>query len=305
MVVWFLLDVFLFVKDYKAYTERRQRPNFGYFLINPRGYFIDDFDIAYRPQVGTQYKKTPITLFGCSFAYGQYLDETEIFSAVLSEKLKRPVYNRAFPGWGLQHMYFQVKETDKTDFYKTVPYSDTVIYILMYDHYYRALIKGSYDTLDDSFYIHYKYNKNKKELKLDNFKNIFLNLLKSSYLFKFINENHAYKFIDNPNNKDYLTDFELCYFIETRKELEKNWKKPFKFIVFIYDYPTEADPGNNVLKYEDLLIKKLKEHGFIVVTTGDLTDIDLSTEEYRQDNDHPTAKAWQLLTPLFIEKLNL
>ena len=299
------MDVIFFVKDYKAYSERRQTPEFHYFLTEPSGYFINDFDIAYRPSVGTEYKKTPISLFGCSFAYGQYLDENEIFSALLSKYLKRPVYNRAFPGWGLQHMYFQTKEIDKTDFYSKVPYSDTVIYILMYDHYYRALIKGSYDTLDDSFYIHYKYNEKQKTLLLDNFKNIFLNLLKSSYLFKYLNENYTYKYIDNPKNKDFITDMALCYFIETRKELQKKWGKPFKFIIFIYDYPPKDDPDNNILKYEDLLVNKLKEQGFIVVITGELTNIDLSTEEYRQDNDHPTAKAWQLLTPLLIEKLNL
>ena len=50
--------------------------------------------------------------------------------------------------------------------------------------------------------------------------------------------------------------------------------------------------------------KKLKKNGFIVFSTNDITNENLKIEKYMmQDNNHPTEKAWDLLTPKIAERL--
>lgn len=65
-----------------------------------------------RKPFGTQYKKEPIAVFGCSYAYGYKLKEEQSFGYKLSEYTKRPVYNRAYSGLGIQHMLYQLERED-------------------------------------------------------------------------------------------------------------------------------------------------------------------------------------------------
>lgn len=63
-----------------------------------------------RKPFGTQYKKEPIAVFGCSYAYGYKLKDEQSFGYKLSEYTKRPVYNRAYSGLSIQHSYTNLKE---------------------------------------------------------------------------------------------------------------------------------------------------------------------------------------------------
>ena len=57
----------------------------------------------FRSPAGLEYKDKPsIVLFGCSYAYGQNLENEETLSYQLSRYLKRTVYNFALCGGGLQ-----------------------------------------------------------------------------------------------------------------------------------------------------------------------------------------------------------
>ena len=74
--------------------------------------------------------------------------------------------------------------------------------------------------------------------------------------------------------------------------------KPLKFIIIFFE--------DWEILYRELLEKKLRNNGFITVSTKDLTGVDLRTEEYSmQDNHHPTEKTWDMLTPEIIKILNL
>ena len=282
-------------------------------------YNIKDFDIVYLPlndyydgsndifkgrkPVGLEYCKMnkncsyppPIIIFGDSFAHGQYLKFNQNFSYKLSQTLKRPVYNRAIPGSGVQHMFYQVSDKDDTSFYEEVQPSDTVFYILIDDHYLRMSILSDFDTVQGN--IHLRYTKNRRgELVKDNYKNVLLNIIKSSPTIKAINLKYLDNYIKNPKNADKLTDMLLLYFIQTRKILENKWNKKIKFIVIFYD--------NRKINHKEILRKKLEENNFIVLDTSELTSEDLNSEEYlMQDNLHPKEKAWDLLTPIIINKL--
>ena len=116
-----------------------------------RDYFSGNEDntsgIKGRSPDGLEYKNSePIVVFGCSYAFGDYLKANQTFSRKLSNKLKRTVYNRAIPGGGFQQM---LQQSLSDNFYKTVPPSKTVIYILIEDYFRRML--------GETFYVHEKY----------------------------------------------------------------------------------------------------------------------------------------------------
>ena len=54
------------------------------------------------------------------------------------------------------------------------------------------------------------------------------------------------------------------------------------------------------------MAQRLEAEGFKVICTEDFTKENLNSKEYlMQDNQHPTEKAWDLLTPIIIKKLGL
>ncbi len=249
----------------------------------------DSFCNDLRPIAGNEYKNNPITVFGCSFAYGQYLKNNQIFSYKLSKMVKHPVYNRAFPGKGLSNMYFQVSDEK---FYEIVPQSDYIIYIMIDDHYRRALSINCAPFEYWQMY-NYKYDKKQDKLILTNFLP-FNRILYNSYLYRLIKAFQINKYINNPKNADNLTDFVLAHFVKSREELEKHWNKKVNFIVILYEG----------VKYSDLLREKLGQNGFVVVNVPSLTNENLDEPQYKmQDNWHPTEAAWDLLTPLIVEDL--
>lgn len=234
----------------------------------------------------------PLVIFGCSYAFGQYLNPNQTFSYKLSELLKRPVYNRSTPGASFSFMYRQAL-TD--DFYKTIPECDTVIYIMMPDHA-RRIYLNYFDVTNLCIIPQFKQKKDKLILK--NYNNKFLNFINSLYIAKILNHNYAEKMYEDPKYADKTTDFILLHFKLTKEELEKKWNKKVNFYVILYE---DYDISN-----KDKLREKLETNGFHVISTKELTNENLSNEKYMmQDNHHPTEAAWDLLTPKIIEKLEL
>lgn len=303
LILFFLCEYFIWNKYSNDYTKTsvlldRKNIEFKYSLRNPKvsltnieNYFTGNGNFYWgRKPDGLQYKNSvPITVFGCSFAYGQNLNYNQTFSYKLSKQLKRPVYNRAMPASGLQHMYLQ-STLDST--YNNIPPADLVLYVMIQDHYRRLLI-NSFNIAENYFYLHYSDKKNK--LVKDNYNNIFGNFYRSSYIQKYLNHYFSDRFIYNDKNADKLTNLVLSYFLETRKNLEKNWNKKFKFVIIFYKDIT----------YEDLLSKKLKENGFIVIQTKELIKEDLNSSDFKLEDNHPNEKAWNLLVPLIVRELNL
>lgn len=296
----FLLDIIIYIYYGNIFDKKPnncfKRPHFGYIIkpyygIDFKKYFDGKDNISKgRLPDGLEYKnKVPIVVFGCSYAHGQFLNYNQTFSYKLSHVLKRPVYNRAVPGRGIQLMYWQ---STLKDFYDEVPPSDTVIYILFHDHYRRMLI-----NFIDLFDLHLTghFNKKGNTLILDG-KNYLKNLFISSYTFKTLNSKYVYWYIHNPRHAEEITDLALLYFVKTKRNLERRWNKKINFTIVFYN---DAE-----MLYKNTLFEKLRNNGFNIIETDKLTDIDLNTEEYRNiSNDHPTEKVWDILTPLIAEEL--
>ena len=291
----FVCDVFIYNYNYRNYNKLYKKLSFKYlkktdYLIDINTYFDGSSDIYRgRKPDGLEYSKNkPIIIFGCSIVQGQFLNYDQTISYKLAHILKRPVYNRGIAGHGIQQMYWQ---TTFNNFYKSVPPADDVIFILIDDHYFR-MHTYFMDILDHHFNIH--YSKKHNDFILDNTNNSFLNILKSSYTFKFLNMKYADFYVNNPKNAEKITDEVLWFFIKTRENLEKKWHKKFKFTVIIFDK----------IKYKDLLVKKLKENNFNIIETSNITKENLKDKKYFSQNTfHPTKEVWDLLAPLIAKKI--
>ena len=241
-----------------------------------------------RLPVGLEYKSTPIIVFGCSYAYGQGLESEQTFGYKLSNLLKRPVYNRAVYGQGFQEMYYQ---SENPFFYNQVGDFDTVVYIMIDDHYARAYTTTC-EYMDTWFLLHYDIKNG--ELVYQNYSNPLMNFLKSLYLVKLINYKYFYAYTPNPKNAEKVTDDALLYFVKTRENLEENLGHKVKFYILMYDK----------ISHLDLLTEKLEENGFVVLSTKQLTNEDLDDDKYIIVGDgHPSEAAWDLLTPFVAERI--
>ncbi len=281
------------LKDYQINKFKYQTEPFFAFDIRT---FFDGSDNMYmgRKPDGLEFSdKTPVVIFGCSFAHGQHLEANQTLSYKLSQLLKRPVYNRAISGRGLAQMLFQ---SESDIFYKDVPPSDTVIYLMIEDHYRRMLV-SHINMLDYHFNGNYKLKNNK--LIFEDYNNPIKNIIRSSYTIKLLNQKFAKYYIANPDNAQKLTDEVLLYFIQTRGNLERHWKRKVNFIVLFYDD----------VSYKDILIEKLKENGFCAYSINEdiAPDVPLKNLEYKisKQNGHPNERAWETITPLLVEKLRL
>lgn len=275
-------------------NQFKYMPYLPEYIVDLESYFNGENNIFFgRLPDGTEYKnKVPIVIFGCSYGFGQHLDYKQTLSYKLAHIFQRPVYNRSISGGSFQHMYMQ---SLSESFYKTIPISDTVIYVMIGDHYRRSKL-WYFDVLDIHLYPH--FHKNKNRLIMDNPYNPFLNFFKSIYTVKYFNHIYTDRYIKNHENSEEITNESLLYFIETRKELEKHWNKKIKFIILLYE---DWD-----IMYKKEFINKLKNNNFIVISTKEITDENLRDEKYQmQENHHPTEKAWDLLIPQIIERLKL
>lgn len=299
LAVWVACDYFVYknekVKYEKTHPDVYIVDSFKY-LTEP--YFAFDLNTYFdgtnnvykgRKPDGLQYSGKPITVFGCSFAYGLYLNANQTFTYKLSNILKRPVYNRAMPGKGFQQMYFQSKSEE---FYRDVPPSDLVIYMGLHDHYRR--MKVTFIEVIDTYML-VNYRKRGNQLKEINYNNKLWNIYNSSYTVKLLKNKFYSSYINNIKNGDKLTDEALLYFTGTRDELKKHWKNDFKFLVLLYPSP-----------FNELLRKKLEDNGFVVINVDeDLHPKDLFTQKYTisETDIHPNEAAWDLVTPLIANKI--
>lgn len=244
-----------------------------------------------RAAEGLEYNKAPIVVFGCSYAYGYSLDKEQTFSYKLSKQAKVPVYNRAWTGWSIQHMLYQTK---LDEIYNQIPEPKYVIYVYINDHLRRLylLTFSSWNILAEEQNLRYK-EKNGKLIEIQN-KNPINRQLKRLY---FINELHHFyvnKYILRESNKQNCYDFAVKHFIESKEEMQKHWKNT-EYVIFFYEDNNE----------HDYLKEKLRNTGFKIISKKDLTNENLNSEKYMLPNNHPNEEAWNIITPLIIEKLKL
>ena len=229
----------------------------------------------FRKAENTNSKKKPILIFGCSFIWGSDLDDNQTFSYKLGQMTKRPIYNRARMGWGLQHMLYQLQQDE---FYKIVPKPEYIIYVYISGHESRLTTPVS-PTFPNCYYIFYKMKKGK-----------LITQRRTFYTDKFLLQ-HFYK---NKYSNSQIFDM-LPYFIEAKNIVEKRWGKDVKFVVLFYEK-----------MYDENFIKELNKLGYITINEQELP-ISASDVKYHlsETDNHPNEKAWDEIVPFLVKSLDL
>lgn len=250
--------------------------------------FIDSIinsDYTYRKKVSFG-NKQKILIFGCSYAYGAQLEEKDTFGYMLAKKLNATVYNRSFPGLGLQHMYYQI---NNSSFEKYVEDKNinSIIYVYMDDHINRLYSVYWGSPFQNIFNIRY-FIKN-EELK------------KSEIIFPFIEilfitkgiKNIAYKQYSKTNsfNKN-SKELTIKLLKESHKELKEKYQNA-NFILLDY------------LGTLSTIQNEIDNTGWTYISTTNILpeNIDLHSDEYHFENDpHPTGKAWDIIVDSIVKK---
>lgn len=249
---------------------------------------------AFRPPVGLNHKKEPIIIFGCSYAYGYVYPDNKILSYNLSEESNRPVYNRAFFSWGIQHMLYQLK---RKDFYSEIEEPKYIFYILMSDHL-RRLNTSYYNSssLINSYHLSYKLKDNKLIENMPIF-NLYLSPFIGKEIIKYLKLREIYS-IKHKNKKDELI---AALFLESNKEIQIHYPKA-KFIIL--EFPDKN--GASMLSME--VKEKLNNNDIDIINLNELTGVNLSDNEYifkKNIDSHPNEKAYALIAKRLVEKLKL
>ncbi len=249
-------------------------------------------DNKFRPIENINADKS-ILVFGCSFAYGDGLENDETFSYNLGKELPEyRIYNRARGGWTTSQMLYQLENKDFSD----IPNVKDVIYIFIPEHILRNIRNPWCPSCYSPVY----------ELNQDNFPNFKSFSLKyiDIPLKKIISKQYIMYFYETVyvkgiqyKYKKYDMNLAKSLLIKTNNLIKSKMGKDVNFIILRYDRG-KNEPYN-------WMFEELKNEGIIVVSLKKLSDTDYNTREYQlSDYDkHPNARAWKEITPLFVKYL--
>ena len=261
-------------------------------------YFPNPNDNWGREAEGTKYKKKPIALFGCSYAYGHGLNKEQTLSYKLSKKTKRPVYNRAVSAWGVQHMLYQAHQPL---LYEQVPEPEYVVFLMMYDHIRRIYTRSfsSGHLLNEERYLRYKEFDNqlvqKKGIKVNSPISYIRNIIDRSYITSLLYETYVNYYLINPQNYKKYSNFIIKHFVQSKNEMQAHWANT-KFVVLMYDK----------LYNEKNFAEELQKNGFEVINLNTITNTNLNQKEYKLEHDpHPNEEAWEIISESLKKELKL
>ncbi len=283
LVLLFGLAEFLTYK--KVCANFSQKPQYSW---TKKDYSVDELKKNMRQPVGLKYKKAPVLIYGCSYAYGFSLDEKASFGYKLSEKTKRPVYNFAMSSKGLQDALYLIKNDEKI-----TPEPKYIFYVFINDHVRRMFVNCN--KIDNINYLTYK-NKN-GELVENIDKNSVSDRL---YLLKEM-KNLSYYALKNVF-KNQIYDLTKLYLISIKNELQIKYPDA-KFVVLDYE-----NGKKNYLTEER--VEDLHNCGIEVVNLNKEFNDVLKTDEYRNSKEtdtfrHPNEKAWDLIVDFLVRKYGL
>lgn len=178
----------------------------------------------------------------------------------------RPVYDRAYSGWGIQHILYQL---EREDFYREITPPEYIIYVIIKKNDVLILNKPKYGIVQTSSVYTAFYNY------------------------------YVDKIVATDKNIDQNFDLMKMHFVASKKLVDKRYPRT-KFVILKYLERTPNDKYLNSKRW-----KELEDKGFIVIDTLTLTGQDLSKRKYKLADGHPNEKAWDLVVPKLLKELNL
>ena len=255
-------------------------------IFAPYSMKIEKFENKYQQaklkdlgkKYGENYKDKPLILFGGSYVYGYGLEDKDRLPYILSEYIKKPVYNRAFQTWSAQNMLWQLKNPE---FYSETEEPQAIIYMgvkVDLDNIYNP------DILNGLRY----FEKNNELIEAPF---IFM-LANYSYLFKKINQEISYKkTLDRTKSIKFFNK----HILESKNEIDKHWKNVKIYVVW-YDLPITED------------FDELEKQGIKVISLDDFMKQNILPYKKYKNSDvdiHPNGLAWQKIVPELVKKTGL
>ena len=244
----------------------------------------------FRPVEYRDKKNNPIILFGCSYTEGFGLEENETFSRKLADYTNRTVYNRGKSGTGIPFLYYQLTN-DKV--IKELPKNpEFVIFTLIPDHFPRLFRYRNF-VLTGDHTLRYKIKNDKLVIDKPIFKCLH-SLFSVIVLEEYLTEKRDIESFKDNSLFNKLLD-------ESHKIIKTNYPNS-KFVILYYKSPSDIEG------YDDIKIYNYAEKNkdvILIDITKELPNIQNNKEMWLVDNNHPSAKAWDLVVPMITEKLNI
>lgn len=226
-------------------------------------------------------RNSPIVLFGCSYTYGWNLDNNQTFSYKLYKETGRTVFNFGLVGTGVQQTLFMLQN----NILKCIPQPEYIIYTFISDHINRLNVCFSFDQYG---VIYYKYNENKDLVLMSDLDLYYWHSYILRRIYNFLYTKNL--FIFNRDNYEFL----LKHFLAVNNEIKKSSNNT-KFVLFVYE-------GDSIIKNIE---EELKKNGIIIIYLSQLSKENFLDRKYMVDDSHPNEKAWDVIVPLLIKKLNI
>lgn len=292
-IVIFILTILIILADFLAYSvdyvttvKRAKAYNcnylpFKYMLIldkfNKKIYLNlnNKQNDVYRKSLNTTSQLKPIYIFGCSYAYGHYLQDEETFGAKLAQYTNRPIYNFAHPGWGIQHTLFLLQNLK----FPETKQPEYIIYIYMDDHIRRMSAKW-FSATDNSQNLVYK---EKDDVWGEQ------SYFSGFYLYRKFSALYNTFYCKNIHNRKVLYNRFLKYIDAVQKEIRLKFPES-NFVIVVYNDNTILDWS----EFEKKGIKVIKVNGIVR---------DIYSPEYMRKDMHPNGHAWEVLTPQIINAI--
>lgn len=247
-----------------------------------------DYETRVRPFIyNKNFDKENIILMGCSFAYGDGLDEKENFGAVLSEQTKRNVINIGIRCASPRETLYILRDPQKREqMFHGINRAEYVIYTYFPPQKERLYADICEFDKTPHFIAINKY----RQLQYIEVPKVFSQSFIVKYLSLFV-----YHKILAPMKKD--SKLMTLYLNEINNEVKVYFKNnadnPSQFVILQY----EDD--------EDIDREKLEKDGIKIINANSLTGKNLKMKEYRLEDWHPNAKAWEIIVPKLVKELNL
>lgn len=244
--------------------------------------------------------KKPIVLFGCSQTWGENIGYEDTIGRKLSDLDKRTVYNRAYTGWGIQHMIFQLESEPLLD---EIPEPEYVIYTFIDDHIRRLnlLIFDEWAAIGRNLlYLQYVDRGGVLVRNISLFRRIMFGsyFLKTFYMWAMDMNTENFLGIKDARRDELLDSLHL-HFKTAAEMTQKKWPNA-KFIILTY---------RNYSHFQSVQLARVwralaDENGVIVLDAGLLSGVDLSAKEFVADpHFHPNGKAWDVVVPPLVKEL--
>ena len=250
-------------KSFEKYNFFIKLPKY-FIKIQPfKNTYEDIKHYGFRPVMNADSKLNPIVIFGCSYAYGYIFENEQTISYIMSKYSKRPIYNRAFNGFGVQHAIYQLKDES---FYKSIKKPRYIFYIFIYDQYKRLYLDCYPDITSNSYYLNYKKDKNNNLIENKPFLDIYYNLATIRHIYNKIKCNYVNKiFWIKPNQE--IFDFLLLHLKNINDLIKSDWNdetskdnEKTKFVIITFENtknehwkPQAEKMGIDVIDVEEIL----------------------------------------------------